>query len=151
MHRSFLLMTLMVGAAFLPVPTHAAPGRVLAPEDIYSLRSVGSPAVSPDGAWVAYVVTVNDRASDERRFELRMVSAKGDETVTLAAPSASLHAPRFSPDGRYISYVATPSDSKVSQILLLDRRGGEPHTLTHVSGDLGEYAWSPNEIGRAHV
>ena len=144
MIRSFLLMTLLAGPVFVAPSPAAIPRRTLTPEDIYSLRSVGSPVVSPDGAWIAYVVIVNDRASDERRFELRMVDAKGGEAVTLAAPSASLHAPRFSPDGRYVSYVATPADSKTGQIMLLDRRGGEPRALTHVTGDLGDYAWSPN-------
>ena len=133
-----LLTVLLLG------PTESALSRPLQPDDLYALRAVSSPTVSPDGLWVAYIVMINDRASDERRFELRMVDAQGHEAITLAAPSASLRSPRFSPDGRYLSYIATPGESRHSQIMLLDRRGGEPVALTHVTGDLGDYAWSPD-------
>lgn len=143
MHRLFsLIVALSLSQTALAVaPTGARP---LIADDIYATRAVNAAAVSPDGAWVAYLVTLNDRASDERRSELRMVNADTGEVVTLAAASASLRAPRFSPDGRYVSYIATPAGEHHNQILLLDRRGGEAQALTHVSGDIGEYDWSPD-------
>ncbi|HEY2536956.1 MAG TPA: S9 family peptidase [Solirubrobacteraceae bacterium] len=50
--------------------------------------------------------------------------------------------PRFSPDGRYLSFLsARPGDSS-TQLWLLDRRGGEPRQLTHVPGEITDYAWS---------
>jgi dipeptidyl aminopeptidase/acylaminoacyl peptidase len=133
-----LLSTWSSESAFAETP------RRLVSEDIYATRAVSSPSVSPDGQWVAYLVTLNDQEADERSSELRMVDAAGHETVTLAAATASLRSPRFSPDGRYVSYIAVPGDAEHSQILLLDRRGGEPVALTKVNGDLAEYAWSPD-------
>jgi len=144
MPRLLMLCAAGLLCALVDTSAMAVTPRPLLPDDIYALRAVSSPTVSPDGLWVAYVVTLNDRTTDERRFELRMVDAKGGEPVTLAAPSASLHSPRFSPDGRYLSYIATPNEAHHGQIMLLDRRGGEPRAITHLGGDLGEYAWSPD-------
>jgi dipeptidyl aminopeptidase/acylaminoacyl peptidase len=143
MTRTFWSTATLLSALLLSATINAT-ARNLQPDDIYALRAVSSPAVSPDGQWVAYIVTLNDRTADERRFELRMIDSQGHEAITLAAPSASLRTPRFSPDGRYLAYIATPTGSHHSQIMLLDRRGGEPVALTHVSGDLGDYAWSPD-------
>ena len=143
MHRTALLALTLIAVLTASAAPAATP-RTLVPDDLYATRSVHAPTVSPDGQWIAYVVTLNDRASDERRFELRLVDAAGHEAITLAAPSASLRAPRFSPDGRYVSYIATPAEGHDSQILLLDRRGGEPQVLTHVVGDLGDYDWAPD-------
>jgi len=143
MHRLIsLVATLSLSQATLATPSDAA--RPLTADDIYATRAVNSATVSPDGRWVAYLVTLNDRASDERRSELRMVNADSGETVTLAAASSSLRSPRFSPDGRFISYIATPTGEHHNQIHLLDRRGGDARVLTHVSGDLGDYDWSPD-------
>jgi dipeptidyl aminopeptidase/acylaminoacyl peptidase len=133
-----------LGLTLIATASTASTRRPLRADDIYATRAVNSATVSPDGRWVAYLVTLNDRSSDERRSELRMVDASGHETVTLAAASASLRAPRFSPDGRYISYIATPAGEHHSQLVLLDRRGGEARVLTHLSGDIGDYDWSPD-------
>lgn len=118
--------------------------RHLGADDVYAVRAVNSVTVSPDGHWVAYLVTLNDRDSDERRSELRLVDAEGHEALTLVAASASLRSPRFSPDGRYIAYVATPPGDHHGQVHLLDRRGGEGRVLTHLTDDLGDYDWSPD-------
>ena len=44
------------------------PRRGFVPEDLWLLRMVSDPQVSPEGQWVAYVVTSNDRAADEARL-----------------------------------------------------------------------------------
>ena len=41
--------------------------------------------MSPDGLWVAYVVTANDRESDEARSAIWMVSWDGSQKLALTA------------------------------------------------------------------
>jgi dipeptidyl aminopeptidase/acylaminoacyl peptidase len=52
--------------------------------------------------------------------------------------------PRFSPDGRYLSFLSARPSGEKSQLWVLDRRGGEPRQLTHVTGELTSYEWSPD-------
>jgi dipeptidyl aminopeptidase/acylaminoacyl peptidase len=118
--------------------------RFLTPDDFYRVQDVSEPRVSPDGLWVAYVVTINDRQSDEARSAIWMVSWDGSQRLALTAAADGTDKPKWSPDGRYLSFMSTPSGSDKAQIMLLDRRGGDARQLTSVGGDVGEYAWSPD-------
>jgi dipeptidyl aminopeptidase/acylaminoacyl peptidase len=118
--------------------------RTLTPDDFYRVQDVTDPQVSPDGSWVAYVVSTNDREADEARSAIWMVSWDGSQRLALTAAADGIGKPRWSPDGRYLAFVSTPSGSDKLQIMLLDRRGGDARPLTSVSGDIGEYAWSPD-------
>ena len=126
--------------------TASAGHRTLRPDDLYRVEDVSDPQVSPDGGWVAYVLTTSDREADEARSAIWMASWDGGQHLALTAPAEGTAKPRWSPDGRYLAFMATPAgaDKDKAQIMLLDRRGGDAHQLTHVSGDIGEYAWSPD-------
>jgi dipeptidyl aminopeptidase/acylaminoacyl peptidase len=118
--------------------------RTLTPDDFYRIQDVSDPQVSPDGAWVAYVVTMNDRAADEARSAIWMVSWDGKESLALTAAADGTSKPRWSPDGRYLAFMSTPAGADKAQIMLLDRRGGSARPLTSVVGEIGEYAWAPD-------
>jgi dipeptidyl aminopeptidase/acylaminoacyl peptidase len=118
--------------------------RTLTPDDFYRVQDVSDPQVSPDGAWVAYVVTTNDREADEARSAIWMVSWDGKVCLPLTAAADGTAKPKWSPDGRYLSFLSTPAGSDKVQLMLLDRRGGDARPLISVSGAIGEYAWSPD-------
>jgi len=112
--------------------------------DFDRVQHVSDPRVSPDGSWVAYLVTTADRDADEERSAVWMVSWDGSQRVQLTRAANGTEKPRWSPDGRFISFLAPPSGTDKPQLMLLDRRGGEALQLTNVDGDLGDYAWSPD-------
>ena len=118
--------------------------RPLSPADFYEVRTVSDPQVSPDGRWVAYVVTRNDRDADEPRSAVWMVNWDGERQTTLTTSSTGAHAARWSPDGRYLSFLAGQRSSGNAQLMVLDRRGGEATALTDPNNDIGDYAWSPD-------
>ncbi len=130
------------------LPAHSAdtspPPRALTPDDFYNMQIVTEPQVSPDGKWVAYVVSTNDRGADETRSAIWMVSWDGTQQIPLTNPAHDISAPRWSLDGRYLSYLATPTGTDKSQVMLLDRRGGEARALTAVTDDIQSYEWSPD-------
>jgi dipeptidyl aminopeptidase/acylaminoacyl peptidase len=135
----FLSTTLPVYAADTPLPR-----RALTADDFYNMQIVTAPQVSPDGKWVAYVVSTNDRGADETRSAIWMVSWEGTQQIPLTNPAHDISSPRWSRDGRYLSYMAIPAGTDKSQIMLLDRRGGEARALTAVADDIQSYEWSPD-------
>src|SRR4249919_4225826 len=137
-----LCLSLYAGQALYAAapPRH----RTLVPDDFYRVQDVSDPQVSPDGAWVAYVVTSNDRGAEEARSAVWMVSWDGSQRLPLTAAADGTEKPRWSPDGRYLAFMATPAGSDKAQIMLLDRRGGNARQLTSVAGDIGAYAWAPD-------
>lgn len=122
--------------------------RVLKPTDVYLLKEVADPQVSPDGKWVIYTVSSADTAKDKGNTDIWMVSWDGLQTVQLTNSDESENTPRWSPDGKYISFTSdrnSDKDSeKITQLWLMDTRGGEAKKITNIKGDLDEYAWSPD-------
>jgi dipeptidyl aminopeptidase/acylaminoacyl peptidase len=141
-HLKRLLPCLLVVAATL-TPGSVQAGRPLSPEDWFRFQALSDLHIAPDGAAVAYLVTSYDKESDESRSALWMANWAGDASVQLTR-GESVSEPRFSPDGRYLSFLsARPAEGK-AQLWVLDRRGGEPRQLTHVTGELTGYEWSPD-------
>ena len=98
------------GAAATPnaSPTAAPSGtkRALRPADIFRVRDVRDPQVSPDGKWVAYTVTVADSARDKNDTDVWMASWDGKENLRITSSKDGESSPRWSPDGRYLSLIS---------------------------------------------
>ena len=93
-------------AASLQSPLTAQP-RPIELEDYYRFKDAGSPALSPDGLQVAFVVTTVVEDENRRRTEVWLARADGSrEPVRLTDPAANASSPRWSPDGRMLSYSA---------------------------------------------
>ena len=121
-----------------------SPKRPIAANDVYRLMTVADPKISPDGNWVAYVLTSIDSAKNKRNDDVWMTSWDGQQSIQLTNSPDGESQPRWSPDGKYLSFVSNRQGATNSQIWLMDRRGGEGKQLTNLKGDLREYAWSPD-------
>ena len=92
--------------------------------DLYRLRNIGAPELSPDGQWVAYTVTTLDSAKDKSNTDVWMASWDGTQAIQLTSSPDAETTPRWSPDGKYLSFLSSREGGKGSQLWLLDRRGG---------------------------
>ncbi|HET6576750.1 MAG TPA: S9 family peptidase [Gemmatimonadales bacterium] len=123
----------------------ASAQRAVGVDDLAKVRDVTDPRVSPDGAWVAYTVSVPDTAKDQDDTDVWLASWDGKQQVRLTRSPADEHAPRWSPDGRFLAFLSDRDDPReVDQLWLLDRAGGEPERLTSFPGGVSDLAWSPN-------
>src|SRR5512138_1308605 len=119
--------------------------RLVDSDDLAKVRDVSDPQVSPDGAWVAYVVSVADTGKDHDDTDLWLASWDGAQQIRVTRSPAGEHAPRWSPDGRSIAFLSDRDDPhEVSQLWLYDRAGGEPERLTNLPGGVTDLAWSPD-------
>ncbi len=115
-------------------------------DDLFRLRNVSDPQVSPDGMWVAYVVSTTDVKTDKSSSDIWMISCDGktDRQITFTTADSE-SSPRWSPDGKYLSFTSARSGpNKGSQVWVLDRQGGEARQLTELKGRLQSYEWSPD-------
>jgi len=119
--------------------------RPLKLDDLARFRDVRDPQISPDGQWVAYVVSQIDVKEDKSVGHIWLVSFDGktDRQITFSQDGES--SPRWSPDGKYLAFTSSrPGTAKGSQLWLLDRSGGEAMQLTELKGRLQSYEWSPD-------
>jgi dipeptidyl aminopeptidase/acylaminoacyl peptidase len=143
--RLAVMMAFLAGAnsELRALAQDAGARRHLQVDDYFSLKSVGSPRVSPDGAWVAYTIRTKDLENDRSETRLWMVPTAGGEPMPMTAKGSSVWRPRWSPDGKYLTFMAS-SRGQGSQVFTLDLRGGERVQLTRVKQGLEGYEWSPD-------
>ena len=129
-----------------PVGSSVAQGtrRPLRASDLYRLRDVRDPQVSPDGAWVAYTVATIDSSKDKTDTDVWMTSWDGTQSIRVTSSPDGESSPRWSPDGRYLAFLSGRQEGKGAQVWLLDRRGGEAQRLTQLKGGVSDYVWSPD-------
>src|SRR5688572_5681713 len=120
----------------LPSSVDAAPKRVPTHEDIWLMKRISAPQVSPDGRWL--VVSVVEPAYDDnaqlsdlwlidttaRHSSRRLTSTRRTESGVV-----------WSPDSRRIVFSAQRDSDDVPQLYSLDlEAGGEAQRLTNLSG-----------------
>jgi dipeptidyl aminopeptidase/acylaminoacyl peptidase len=76
-------------------------GRPLVIEDFYRLKSVGNPAISPDGRWVAYTVETRLEATNTQPSEVWLASTDGTPLPRRVSElGADARNPQWQEDGR---------------------------------------------------
>jgi dipeptidyl aminopeptidase/acylaminoacyl peptidase len=118
--------------------------RPVAADDLYRLRFVADPQISPDGSLVAYVVAWVDQ-SDQTRYRSQLMLVPFDGSRPPRALTSGHHrdtAPRWSPGSDSLAFLSDRDDSR-SQLFLLPLNGGEPRQLTSLKRGAGAPVWSP--------
>ena len=133
-------------AACVLLAAQSSLARTLVVDDMFRLRNVGDPQLSPDGDWVAYTVSQANEKDDRSYTHISMVRFDGSVSVQLTGRAKESESePRFSPDGRYIAFLSSRADEKKHDALwLLNRAGGEAQKITDLKSDIVDYAWSPD-------
>lgn len=140
MYRTALLTLLApVGNAMAQRPMTA--------DDVLAVKQVGDAQISPDGKWVAYVVSAVDLAQNAVTSDVWLVAA--DCAGPAACPPVRLTTnpkadgqPRWSPDGRWIAFVSAREDRP--QIWMIRPHGGEAEKLTDSKTGVPSFQWSPD-------
>ncbi len=146
------LLTL-AGALVATVPALALAGtKPWTMDDVLAVKAVSDPQVSPDGQWVAYVVSALNEEKDAYQTDVWLVPAAGGEARALTSSPSDDEIPRWSPDGKWIAFISDrprpgvkkDDDEGKRQVWLIRPDGGEPRPLTSSGGNVTDIAWSPD-------
>ncbi len=127
----------LVLAASLAVGQTAKP---LTFDDFIKIKRVTDPQPSPDGRWIAYVVTVMDKEANRSNSDIWLVPTAGGDPRRLTTAPGRDNTPRWSPDGRTLAFISTRSGSP--QVWMISLDGGEPWPATTISGGASGVVWS---------
>src|SRR5262249_33631347 len=149
MYAKRLCQILLIILALTTALSAQTAKRPLKLDDLFRLREVRDPQISPDGKWVAYVVSTVDVKEDKSNAHIWMVSYDGKTDRQMTWGQESEASPGWSPDGKYLSFTSSrKGQGRGNQVWLLDRSGGEAVQLTsfgaELKGRLQSYDWSPD-------
>jgi dipeptidyl aminopeptidase/acylaminoacyl peptidase len=107
-----------------------------------SLKTVGSPIISPDGKTIVYSVTSTDWTNNSYDTELWMARDGGEPVQLTRTPKNSSTSARFTPDSKFVSFLADRGDK--NQVYIISVNGGEAIQVTKDEDGINSYEWNPD-------
>lgn len=147
-------LIVLLAVLTLSLPNDAAASGIFTPEDALSLKYSYSTAISPDGEWVAYTVSVPRTADEDAGSgysELYLVSTKTGETRPFITGKVNVSSPRFSPDGKRIAFLTRRGKKAKNQVWMIPVDGGEAIKVTNVKSSVSAFRWHPGGQKIAYI
>ena len=139
--RAVVALSLALAAAF------AAEKRPITPQDLWAIKRVGSPALSPDGKQVVFTVQEWSVEKNKSTTNLWLVDVAGGEPRRLTTANASDGSPRWSPDGTRIAFISKRGDDENNSLYILRRDGGEAEKIIELPYSVSAPKWLPDGKG----
>jgi len=121
---------------------------VWTPHALAALRSVGSVAVSPDGAHVAYTLWVprTPLVDDDGGAwsELWVLDVATGASRPYVGGHQNVGSIGWTPDGSGIAFLARRGDDKVSALWILPLDGGEARKAVALESSISAYSFAPD-------
>ena len=116
--------------------------RNIAVEDLWKIKRLGPPAISPDGAWCCVEVTSWNLDKDEGASELWLLATDGSQRRQLTNAGGKNSGPRWSADGQWIAFTSKRTGDEIAQIYVISPAGGEARRVAKTSFAPSSLKWS---------
>ena len=121
--------------------TVATAARPMQVDDLFKFLRVSDAQISPDGFWIAYVVTKVDLDANKSSSNLWLADVAGkNPPKRLTSTDKKDRHPRWSPDGKRILFESSRSGE--TQLWTIDIRGGEARQITNLATEASGAIWS---------
>jgi dipeptidyl aminopeptidase/acylaminoacyl peptidase len=111
-------------------------------EQVLSLHSPGSVALSNNGKHIAYTVRKTDWKNNRYDTEIWLSKNGGEPFQLTRTPDGSSGNPQWSPDDAYLTF--TTSRGNKNQIYAIRIEGGEAFPVTRAEDGVQGYQWMPD-------
>ena len=136
---SFSLCMAAITSGLMAGTASGAPPTV---DQLLSLKRAGSPAISPDGRWVAYTVRETNWDDNAYDTQIWLADTRGGAPRQLTNSKKSSQSPQWSPDGTRLAFISDRTDKR--QIYVINPLAGEAETITSLEDGVSAFEWSPD-------
>ncbi|MGA3080712.1 MAG: S9 family peptidase [Terracidiphilus sp.] len=152
MRKSAFVLSLALASVLAPLSyaqTAPAPAkRPMTFDDLMRMKRLGATAVSPDGKWLAYAVTIVSLDQNTKTPELWLQPIAGGDPHKLEVGQPGDTGPAFAPDGKHILFLSSRElASQQVWIADFDSATGvtaNPRRFTTIWGGADNALWSPD-------
>ena len=117
--------------------------------DVQHMRTIGSPAPSPDGRWMLYTLSTMDWKEARRQTDIHLVSMAdgvGSTKQLTFTKEKNETSPRWAKDGSFFVFLsnreAPENASSRNQLYLMRPDGGEARRITDAREGVADFAFS---------
>ena len=114
-------------------------------DDLYQLKSVSAPHVSPDGKMIAVSVTEYFLKKGKSNSDIYVMKIDGSDIRRMTNSPSADFSPAWMPDGKSLLFLSSRKDGVQAWKLPVD--GGEPEQLTDISTGVSNLKVLPNGKG----
>jgi dipeptidyl aminopeptidase/acylaminoacyl peptidase len=127
---------LLLACLVFSANSFAAPKRIPTHEDIWLMKRIGAPQVSPDGHWIVVSVAEPSYDDNTQLSDLWLIDTSArNSSRRLTSTRRPENGVVWSPDSRRIVFSAQRDNDDAPQLYSLDlAAGGEAQRITNVSG-----------------
>ena len=145
MKRTLIRLTFLAVLWLESTSLGAGASRLIRPHDLWAMKRLGSPALSPDGKAAVFTVTEWSIEKNKSTTHLWVVDlADGTPRRLTFAPNATDASPRWSPDGRRIVFTSKRGEDEVAALYVMRIDGGEPEKILELPYSVSTPQWMPD-------
>lgn len=127
------------------VAASAAEKRLLTPQDLWAIKRVGSPALSPDGRFAVFPVQQWNIEKNKSSSNLWIVAlATGEVRQLTRAAETTEEAPMWSPDGTRIAFTSKRGEDENAALYVIPFAGGEAEKIVELPSSITLPKWLPD-------
>lgn len=120
----------------------------LTPEKVAAIRSVSATAVSPDGRFAAYTISVPRKPMEDEDgnnwSELHVYEFAAGATRPFVTGKCNVASVSWTPDGKSIAFLEKRGEDKFTSLYSIPVDGGESRRLLAMGSNIGTYSFSPD-------
>lgn len=146
LRRTTALIATAICLSMAPLNTMAqpAPKRPITPADLWAMKRVQQPDLSPDGRTAAVSVQEWNVGTNKSTSNIWLVPVTGGEARRLTSAQATDASPVWSPDGTRIAFVSKRGEDKANALYVIRTDGGEAEKLLELPFGISNPRWMPD-------